>query len=113
MRTAAHLLGKARISGAPVVDAVGRCVGVLSVADFFRGAVNANLELDPTDRVGEFMTADPVTVGPGTPIRQLARLMLDAAIHRVIVVDDQGRPIGVVSSTDVLAALAYSADGGE
>ncbi len=30
----------------------------------------------------------------------------DAGIHRVIVVDDQRRPIGIVSSSDVLAALA-------
>ena len=43
-----------------------------------------------------------------TPIRELAREMSDADIHRVIVVDEQERPIGVVSSTDVLAAMAYT-----
>jgi predicted transcriptional regulator len=32
--------------------------------------------------------------------------MLDAHVHRVIVVDRQGRPIGVVSSMDILAAVA-------
>jgi CBS-domain-containing membrane protein len=110
MRAAAQLLADAQISGAPVVDADGRCVGVLSAADFFLGAVKENLEIDSTDKVGEHMTADPVTVEPATPIRQLARMMLDARIHRVIVVDDQHRPIGVVSSTNVLAAMAY-ADG--
>jgi len=30
--------------------------------------------------------------------------MLDARIHRLIVVDAEHRPLGVVSSTDVLAA---------
>jgi predicted transcriptional regulator len=35
----------------------------------------------------------------------LARMMLDAHIHRVIVVDEQNRPVGVVSSTDILAAV--------
>jgi CBS domain-containing protein len=34
--------------------------------------------------------------------------MLDADIHRVIVADDQRRPVGVVSSTDLVAALAYA-----
>ena len=54
------------------------------------------------------MTADPVTVSPHTPIGKLARLMLDAHIHRVVVVDEQRRPIGIVSSTDILAAVAYA-----
>jgi CBS-domain-containing membrane protein len=64
----------------------------------------------PAETVGRFMTADPVTVGPDAPIRTLARTMIDAHIHRVIVVDGERRPIGVVSSTDLLAAMAYSDD---
>jgi CBS-domain-containing membrane protein len=114
MRAAARILAQANVHGAPVIDAKGRCVGVLSASDFFRGAVQENLEIDPTDMVGEHMTADPVTVAPATTIRELARMMLDARIHRVIVVDEQQQPIGVVSSTDVLAAMAYThSDKGE
>ena len=37
---AAHLLQEANIHGAPVVDKHGRCVGVLSVSDLARWAVN-------------------------------------------------------------------------
>lgn len=59
-----------------------------------------------TDEVRHFMTADPVTVAPATSLRTLARMMIDAHIHRVIVVDEQHRPIGVVSSTNLLAVLA-------
>jgi len=64
----------------------------------------------PTDEVRRFMTPDPVTARPATCIRVLARMMIDAHIHRIIVVDEERKPIGVVSSTDVLAALAYSDD---
>ena len=39
---------------------------------------------------------------------EVARKMLDAHIHRVIVVRADGRPLGIVSSTDMLAALAYA-----
>ena len=53
------------------------------------------------------MTPDPVTVKPETSILALARMMVDAHIHRVIVVDKERRPIGIVSSTDLLAALAW------
>jgi CBS-domain-containing membrane protein len=58
------------------------------------------------------MTARLVTVEPSTPIGELARKMVDAHIHRVLVVADQGRPCGVVSSTDVLAAVARAAEEG-
>jgi hypothetical protein len=35
-------------------------------------------------------------------------MMIAGHIPRVIVVDSQGRPIGTVSSTDILVALAYA-----
>jgi CBS domain-containing protein len=177
LRDAARLLLRNQIGGAPVVDAQGRCVGVLSAHDFLRLAEKrddvtkptspplpitcafqekhsrpdgkevtlcslppgvcpiqvrqkgadgeelvicnqphcvlvdwqvVDVEKLPADEVRRFMTADPVTVRPTTSIRALARMMLDAHIHRVIVVDEERRPIGVVSSTDLLAALAYS-----
>lgn len=63
----------------------------------------------PPEEVGDFMTADLATASPDTPIGDLARMMIDAHIHRLIVVDDAGRPAGVVSSTDLLAALAAAA----
>lgn len=64
----------------------------------------------PAGTVGRYMTADPVTVTLNTPIRALARLMIDAHMHRVIAVDEWHMPVGVVSSTDILAAVAH-ADG--
>jgi CBS-domain-containing membrane protein len=66
-----------------------------------------DLERLPEDEVRQFMTADAVTVRPGTPIRTLARMMIDAHIHRIIVVNDERWPLGIVSSTDLLAVLAY------
>jgi len=66
------------------------------------------LENLPTDEVRLHMTPDPVTVKPTVSIRVLARLMIDAHIHRIVVVDDERKPIGIVSSTDLLAALAYA-----
>lgn len=67
-----------------------------------------DVEKLPTDEVRRFMTPDPITALPSTAIRTLARMMIDAHIHRIIVTDQGRRPIGVVSSTDVLAALAHS-----
>jgi CBS-domain-containing membrane protein len=126
LQGAARMLSRAHVSGAPVVDDKGRCVGVLSTTDFLHWVENGNPrsqpkesvchawqifggDAAPTDTVGSFMTADPVTVSAGANVGRLAQMMLDARIHRVIVVDADGRPIGIVSSTDVLAAVAREA----
>lgn len=69
-----------------------------------------NLENIPEEEVRRFMTADPVTVRPDTTIRTLARMMIDAHIHRIIVVNDEQWPVGILSSTDLLAVLAYCDD---
>jgi CBS domain-containing protein len=57
------------------------------------------------------MTADPVTARADVRVGELARLMLDAHVHRVIIADPTGRPVGIVSTTDVLAAVAREAAG--
>jgi CBS-domain-containing membrane protein len=127
LRSAAHLLSRANVTGAPVVDAAGHCVGVLSATDFMRWTDRHELPARPTragpptfcsdwqvpapenlppEGVAAYMTADPVTVLPDTSIRDLTRNMLDAHIHRVIVVSPEGRPVGIVTSTDILAAVA-------
>ena len=41
-----------------------------------------------------------------TPLVRLAQMMLDAHVHRVIVVDNEQKPVGIVSSIDILAAVA-------
>jgi CBS-domain-containing membrane protein len=124
--TAAHLLAQAHVTGAPVVNSQGKCVGVISSSDFLRWADKSRRhevvhdaaselclpwqlvepEHLPCEAVRNFMTRDPVVVAPHTTIGSLARMMIDAHIHRLIVVDSAGRPTGIISSTDVLAAVA-------
>jgi CBS-domain-containing membrane protein len=130
LRAAAHLLAQAQVTGAPVIDENGACVGVISGSDFVRWADDGSprrratvstcvcadwqvVEVGslPLDEVGLYMTTDVVTVAPHTGIVELARMMLDAHIHRVIVVDARRRPVGVLSTTDVLAAVANAEHG--
>ena len=84
LRGAALLLTRAHVSGAPVVDERGRCVGVLSTSDFLKLAGGAaphgrstscvcsewqvmELEHVPEDDVQHYMTPDPVTVSSSAP----------------------------------------------
>jgi hypothetical protein len=64
------------------------------------------LEKLPTEEVGRFMTPDPVTAQPATPLKSLAQMMMDADLQQIFVVDEQRRPVGFVSRTDLLALLA-------
>jgi CBS-domain-containing membrane protein len=126
LRSAAHQLALARVSGAPVVDENGRCVGVLSATDLVRWldrGVDAarrtftvrsdfsadwevvDLEALPVDDIGRYMSTHLITATPDTGIGELAQAMLSAHIHRIIILAEQGQPIGIVSSSDVLAAV--------
>jgi CBS-domain-containing membrane protein len=130
LKAAAHLLAQANVSGAPVIDEHGCCVGVLSTTDLVqwvdRGARAAKrvgkasacvcsdwqmiaMDLMPEDEVGRYMTTDVVSTRPEALIGEMARWMAEAHIHRVVIVDGEGRPIGLVSSMDILAAVADSA----
>jgi CBS domain-containing protein len=40
-------------------------------------------------------------------------MMVDAHIHRIVVTDDDRSPVGIVTSTDILGAVARSTDGEE
>jgi CBS domain-containing protein len=53
-------------------------------------------------RVAEIMTGDVVTVGPKTGVREIARLLLDRGFSAVPVVDETGRPLGIVSEGDLV-----------
>jgi CBS domain-containing protein len=126
LRAAARLLSQARIGGAPVIDARGRCVGVLSETDFVRRAREEgragppggprpayvsdwhlmDQQAESKDQVRRYMSADAVTAAPDTPVGDLVGMMLDRRVRRVIIVDEQRRPLGIVSWTDILGAVA-------
>src|SRR5438046_2307240 len=86
---ATHLLAQAGVSGAPVVDEDGRCIGVLSTTDFLylveKGKRPAHAKevswqiVDPKchaqECVEDYMNRDPVTVTPATRIGEIARMM--------------------------------------
>jgi CBS domain-containing protein len=128
LHEAARLLSGSGIHGAPVVDADGHCLGVVSSSDFVtyisKGGEPGghcesisfiapwgeiiNIEESAEDEIRCYMTTPPVTVARETPIGELARTMVDAHIHRVLVID-QDRACGIVSSTDILTGVARAA----
>ena len=103
-----------------VVDEASRLVGVLTVADYLRqmdetsaaglavrlqGLIRREPGAGRAETVGQIMTAQVRTAHAGTPVAELVRLLSDQGMHHVPVVDDEQRVIGMVTQSDLIAAL--------
>lgn len=52
-------------------------------------------------QVRDVMTSDPACCAPETPIREAAKLMSDCDCGEIPVLDEAGKPIGVVTDRDI------------
>lgn len=119
------------IGGAPVVDDDGRPIGIVSTIDVVReqhergdtlelqGKVRVPTKggvqywpgpgfhlLDPGALVGDVMSKKVVTIPDTMPIAKAAELMAKNHVHRLPVVSDKGKVVGLVSSIDILGWVA-------
>lgn len=129
IRELARVFEEHEISGVPVVDQEGRVVGVVSKTDLIRRCTEGTDEIPPAylfeilseqgdeDEASEvmpeslvcvedFMTEDPLMVGPELSVAAVAKMMYEKHVHRVIVADDERFPIGIITSMDLLGAFA-------
>jgi CBS domain-containing protein len=129
----AEFLTDNEISGAPVEDAQGRLVGVVSLTDL-AAAVTGHREEGVTDKpgpsyylkswderfnpedlaglrigdseatVGEIMTPSIFAVDEETPISKVAERMIHSHVHRLLVTREQ-KVVGIVTTSDLLGLL--------
>lgn len=107
----ADLLDRSGISGVPVVDWSGYFVGVVSRVDLLRVRASDSLWADWSRLCARHIMSQPAfTVTVDTPVDDAVRLMESHRIHRLVVVSDDGEsPIGVLSATDLVRAMADAA----
>jgi CBS domain-containing protein len=55
--------------------------------------------------VRDLMTPRPLTIAPDADVREAARQMLYADVHRLFVTEGE-RLVGVISTTDIMHAVA-------
>jgi len=106
---AVALMDAHHVHGLPVVDEAGVLVGVLSQTDLNRARSTEYLWANwPGLAVRHLMTSPAVTVHRSTPLIAAARKMEELGIHRLVVVEDgdESNPVGVLSMTDLIHALA-------
>ena len=113
-----------KISGLPVVNDLGRLIGMITEGDLLRrielgthrqppswlGFLRTRERTardyvhDHTQRVGDIMTRDPAAVEAETPLDQVVALMESMGIRRMPVLANGGL-IGIVSRGDLVRAL--------
>jgi CBS domain-containing protein len=124
-RELAELLDVNQVSGVPVVDTQDRVIGVVSRTDLLHQCVQGPLgesseaflealasgtattwQADDLGTVGDFMSTTPVLASPDDPVDGIARRMVEERVHRVIIVDESRRCIGIVTTLDLIKALS-------
>lgn len=116
------LLRQHRIKALPVLDRARRVTGIVTQADFFRDAdmqlhVGLGEKLrnlirripgthtDQPEVVGQIMSKNVRSAGAGQPIVELVPLLSDSGLHHIPVIDDERRLCGMVTQSDLVAAL--------
>jgi CBS domain-containing protein len=124
-RELAGFLVENQISGAPVLDAHGKLVGVVSLTDIAQSDAERAPEEPPAHGwegkamaeemrglhmeaegplVSDLMTPTVYAVPVDTPVSLLARTMVSGRIHRLLVTRDH-QVVGIVTSLDLLQLL--------
>jgi len=88
-------------SGIPVVeDGSKKLVGIITNRD-------VRFAQDPSQKVGELMTKDVVTVKNGAEREEAMRLLHQHRIEKLLVVDDNDRCIGLITVNDIQKDQEY------
>jgi CBS domain-containing protein len=124
LQEVAKLFEDHAITGAPVVNAQGDVVGVVSQTDLVQSrresaagvpvyhrvddepstAVGIHFEEFDQTRVEQIMTPGAICFDENTPAELLAAAMLERHIHRVLITKEN-RLVGIVTTMDLLRAL--------
>jgi CBS domain-containing protein len=112
LRDVASLLTVRGISGAPVLGADGRIVGVVSESDLIRvagGSERRRARFGPRRRfarrtAGAEMTSPAIVIRSDSTVAAAAAVMLDRGVNRLPVVDGV-RLVGIVTRADLVGAF--------
>lgn len=125
----AELFQKHHIASVPVVDEVGKCIGIITGSDLVRfqseltgsdASISHGVQFEPIPResdgclefaphpvneVQRQMTTVLQTIEPEVSLGTASQIMCEQHIHHLIVLDESQRPTGILSSLDILAKL--------
>jgi len=117
------LLRKHKVKLLPVIDEQRQVLGIISLVDYLKrlelegyedlygrleNFVKGEDEASDAPRVGNIMASPAFTVQQSEPIVSLVPLLSDKGMHHVPVVDADNKLVGIITQSDLIAALYTS-----
>jgi hypothetical protein len=99
---AAEMLYKEGIRGVPVVSDNGIVTGIITSADILKAVIEHGLD----SKVTKYMRHPPVAIKADDDVLTAIRKMVENKVGRLVVIDDEGKPVGFVTRTDILEGIA-------
>jgi CBS domain-containing membrane protein len=120
-----RLMRRHQVHALPVLNRARRVIGIVTQNDFLshsgvddlpsvservRRLIGRTLAThsDKPEVVGQIMSRPVVTARNDTPVAALVPLMADSGMHHIPVLDDEQRFVGIVTQSDLVAALYQS-----
>ncbi len=97
---AAHLMWEHDYGAIPVVSANGVLIGIITDRDIAMSAYTQGKSLRGI-RVSTAMATEVFSVSSSASVEEIEALMSGKKVRRVPVVDDDGRPVGLISLNDI------------
>jgi acetoin utilization protein AcuB len=118
---ALKVMQESRFRRLPVVDKKGKLIGIVSERDLLYASPSPATTLSVWEltyvlskiKVEELMTKDVVTTTPDTPIEDAASLMVQKKVGGLPVVDDENKPVGIITDRDIFEAFVEMFGGGQ
>jgi len=95
------LMESRNVASLIVVDEDGRVLGVVTAKDIVTRVVARRLDPE-TVKMGDIVSKPVTVVEPDTPLKNVINMMIGTGHGHIPVVDESGRPIGIVTVDDVL-----------
>ncbi len=94
--------------GSVVIMEEGELKGIVTERDLITRYIAAEDGRRPEYvKVSEIMTKDPITIRDNIDIDEAARIMIEKNIRRLIVINYDGRVVGIISSRDILKVAPH------
>jgi CBS domain-containing protein len=129
LKEAIQLLAEHHISGLPVVDEQGKLVGIISQSDlmwqetgaekppyvmvldsiiYLQNPLKYDQEIHKAlgQTVGEVMTSHVISIRPDKSIRDATQILQQKKIHRLPVLDEAEKLVGILTRGDIIRAMA-------
>jgi len=91
------------VSGIPVVDKDKKVMGIVTEFDIIRAVKQGKDIKNITTE--DIMTKNPITINEDTPVSDITNILETKNIIRVMVVDNSGKLVGIVSRRDILKGV--------